>query len=48
MRNMVRELEAEIPGSKLLILESGGHGLYWEVPHLFNQAVIGFLKARNA
>lgn len=43
---MARELEAEIPDSKLLILESGGHGLYWEVPQLFNQTVIGFLKAQ--
>ncbi len=43
---MARELESEIPNSKLVILEKGGHGLYWEVPELFNQTVIGFLKAQ--
>ena len=41
---MARELHSEIPDSKLLIFEQGGHGLYWEVPHLFNKAVLEFMS----
>ncbi len=41
---MAKALKAEIPDAKLLVLEQGGHGLYWEVPHLFNQAVLDFLN----
>lgn len=44
---MARELEAEIPNAKLVIFKRGGHGLYWEVPKLFNQAVLDFLKAQT-
>jgi pimeloyl-ACP methyl ester carboxylesterase len=33
-----------MPDARLIILEQGGHGLYWEVPHLFNQAVLDFLR----
>ncbi|MCJ7687295.1 MAG: alpha/beta hydrolase [Desulfobacteraceae bacterium] len=40
---MTKELHAEITNSKLLIFEQGGHGLYWEVPHLFNEAVLKFI-----
>jgi pimeloyl-ACP methyl ester carboxylesterase len=32
-----------MPNSKLLIFEQGGHGLYWEVPDQFNQAVLDFV-----
>jgi len=42
--NMAEELNSEIPKSKLLIFEQGGHGLYWEVPELFNESVIDFIK----
>jgi pimeloyl-ACP methyl ester carboxylesterase len=42
--NMAQELSSEIPDSKLLIFEQGGHGLYWEVPELFNESVINFVK----
>lgn len=41
---MTRELHSEIPNSKLLIFDQGGHGLYWEVPHLFNKAVLEFIS----
>ena len=41
---MIRELHSEIPNSRLLIFEQGGHGLYWEVPHLFNKAVLEFIS----
>jgi pimeloyl-ACP methyl ester carboxylesterase len=41
---MAEELSIEIPNSKLMVFESGGHGLYWEVPELFNQSVIEFIK----
>jgi len=44
--SMAKGLSSEIPGAELLILEKGGHGLYWEVPHLFNRAVIAFLKSK--
>jgi len=41
---MTKELHSEIPNSRLLIFEQGGHGLYWEVPHLFNKAVLEFIS----
>lgn len=41
---MAEELSSEIPNSKLLILDQGGHGLYWEVPDLFNASVLDFIK----
>jgi len=40
---MAEELHSEIPDSKLKIFDQGGHGLYWEVPDLFNQAVLDFV-----
>ncbi|MFH1349603.1 MAG: alpha/beta hydrolase [Pseudomonadota bacterium] len=42
---MAIRLRSEMPNAELLIFEQGGHGLYWEVPHLFNKAVLQFLKA---
>jgi len=42
---MARELASGIPRAKLKIFDQGGHGLYWEVPHLFNKAVLDFLKS---
>lgn len=44
---MAKELKAEMPNAKLLIFEQGGHGLYWEVPHLFNKAVLDFLNGQD-
>jgi 3-oxoadipate enol-lactonase len=41
---MAKELEAEMPDARLSVLERGGHGLYWEIPNLFNKAVLDFLK----
>lgn len=41
---MTKELHSEIPNSRLLIFEQGGHGLYWEAPHLFNKAVLEFIN----
>ena len=41
---MGKELEAEMPDARLIVFEQAGHGLYWEVPHLFNQAVLDFLS----
>jgi pimeloyl-ACP methyl ester carboxylesterase len=43
--SMAKELESEIPNAKLLIFEQGGHGLYWEVPQLFNKSVVEFLNS---
>jgi pimeloyl-ACP methyl ester carboxylesterase len=44
---MAEELNSEISDSKLLIFEQGGHGLYWEVPGLFNKSVINFIKQHD-
>ena len=41
---MAEELSSEMADAKLIIFEQGGHGLYWEVPELFNEAVIDFIK----
>ena len=42
--SMAKELSSKIPNSKLIVFEQGGHGLYWEVPELFNESVIEFIK----
>ena len=42
--NMAEELGSAIPDSKLIVFEQGGHGLYWEVPELFNESVINFVR----
>lgn len=44
---MAKALRAEMRDARLLVLEQGGHGLYWEVPQLFNQAVLDFLNAQK-
>jgi 3-oxoadipate enol-lactonase len=44
---MAKELKAEMPHAKLLTFEQGGHGLYWEIPHLFNKAVLDFLDGQK-
>ena len=43
---MAEELSSEIPGSELKVLDRGGHGLYWEIPDLFNREVLEFVNAR--
>ena len=47
LQQQVKELESEIPKAKLLIFEQGGHGLYWEVPELFNRSVVDFLNSQK-
>lgn len=42
---MAKELESEMPRARLQVLEEGGHGLYWEAPHLFNKAVLDFFNS---
>ena len=42
--SMARELEREIPDAGLVVFERGGHGLYWEIPHEFNETVVRFLR----
>lgn len=44
---MAEELKAEMPHARLLTFEQGGHGLYWEVPQLFNKAVLDFLDGQK-
>ena len=43
---MAEELSSEMPGSKLQAFEQGGHGLYWEIPDLFNETVLDFVNAQ--
>ena len=44
---MAEELHSAIPDSKLQIFDRGGHGLYWEIPELFNQSVLNFIKQHD-
>jgi len=44
---MAEELHSEIPDSNLRIFDKGGHGLYWEVPELFNESVLNFIKQHD-
>ncbi len=44
---MAEDLKAEMPGAKLVILDRGGHGLYWEVSEMFNKTVLEFLKEHS-
>jgi pimeloyl-ACP methyl ester carboxylesterase len=39
-----RALAGEIPAAKLTTVPEAGHGLFWEKPMEFNQAVLGYLK----
>jgi 3-oxoadipate enol-lactonase len=41
------ELHAEMPHSRMVVFDRGGHGLYWEVPELFNRTVLDFLKGQG-
>jgi len=45
--SLAREMNALIPGSKLVILPSSGHMTFVDQPVLFNEAVGGFLSGRN-
>ncbi len=45
--NMAKELKSQMPNAELLIFDQGGHGLYWEVPHLFNKGVLDFLNGQE-
>ena len=44
---MAEEMSSEIPNSKLLIFDQGGHGLYWEAPDQFNKALLDFVNSKN-
>lgn len=44
---MAEELKTEMPQARLLVFGEGGHGLYWQAPDLFNQAVLDFLNAQD-
>jgi pimeloyl-ACP methyl ester carboxylesterase len=41
---MAEALKSEITNAELLVFEQGGHGLYWEIPELFNEAIVDFLN----
>jgi 3-oxoadipate enol-lactonase/4-carboxymuconolactone decarboxylase len=38
-----REIADAIPGSTLSILPEVGHGMFWETPEAFNEALVSFL-----
>jgi pimeloyl-ACP methyl ester carboxylesterase len=40
-----REIAEAISGSRLTILPEVGHGMFWETPEAFNDALVGFLDA---
>jgi len=44
---MLEEIKSEMPHAELLVFEKGGHGLYWEVPDLFNKAILDFLNGQK-
>ena len=39
---LLRAYAAHIPAAELVIVPEGGHSLYWEVPDVFNAAVLDF------
>ena len=43
-----RVLAQQIPRARLTVLPGSGHGLFWEKPTEFNQAVLDFLKEQLA
>jgi 3-oxoadipate enol-lactonase len=43
---MAEGLRTQIPNAELISFGQGGHGLYWEVPELFNRAVLDFLNVQ--
>lgn len=42
---LAEALHEEIPHSELVVFERGGHGLYWEIPRLFNRTVLDFISS---
>ncbi|MBA3451274.1 MAG: alpha/beta fold hydrolase [Chloroflexia bacterium] len=42
------QIAAAIPGSELTILPDVGHGMFWETPDVFNDALMRFLDAHRA
>jgi proline-specific peptidase len=43
--SLAREMNARIPGSKLVVLPNSGHMTFVDQPKMFNRAVEEFLKA---
>jgi pimeloyl-ACP methyl ester carboxylesterase len=41
---LLRACAAHIPGAELIIVPEGGHSLYWEMPDVFNAAVLEFWR----
>lgn len=39
---VAEELKSLIPQAKLVVYKQGGHGLYWEIPQLFHEAIVEF------
>jgi pimeloyl-ACP methyl ester carboxylesterase len=45
---LLRTYASHIPGAELVIVPEAGHSLYWERPHLFNQALLDFLSKHRS
>jgi pimeloyl-ACP methyl ester carboxylesterase len=45
---LLREVALKFPGSKVVIVPNVGHGVQWEQPQLFNDAVLRFIQTHAA
>ena len=44
---ILRMVARHIPGSEMVIAPESGHSTYWEMPDIFNAALLGFLGKRG-
>jgi len=43
---MLRQAGEKIPNSTVVIVTSSGHGVQWEQPDVFNNAVLEFVRIK--
>jgi pimeloyl-ACP methyl ester carboxylesterase len=43
---LLRQVAEKIPNSKVVVVEDSGHGVQWEQPQAFNDAVLNFIRSR--
>ncbi len=43
---ILRQVGAKIPNSKIVIVANSGHGVHWEQPEIFNNAVLEFIRTK--
>jgi pimeloyl-ACP methyl ester carboxylesterase len=44
---MLRQVGEKIPNSKVVIVPNSGHGVQWEQPEVFNNAVLEFIRTQG-